>query len=111
MNANFLTSADTIVVPAVQQPGSTPPASGLSNFYDYVNAILQQRLATAVVKKQKMQYPIAHIGEFNQDWMMCEIENIGNVTGEDLFIIVAKTTQVILYMSGAVQSPPAFTAQ
>lgn len=105
-----LTQTQTVQTPIVTPTGATPPTS-LTTYYDYVNAMLSQRLATAIIKKQKMQYSVLHIGEFNQDWLMCEVENVGNVAGDDLLIIVSKTTPITLYQNGAVSSPPVFTAQ
>lgn len=106
------TQNPTVQVPTVTPTtpaGATTPAT-LQTPYDYINGMLSQRLATAIVKKQKMQYSILHIGEFNQDWLMCEVENIGNIAGDDLLIVVAKTTPITLYITGAVPSPPTFTA-
>lgn len=103
------TQNPTVQTPAVPPAAAIPPATP-QTYYDYVNAILSQRLGTAIVKKQKMQYSVLHIGEFNQDWLMCEVENVGNVAGDDLLIVVAKTTPITLYQNGAVQSPPTFTA-
>jgi hypothetical protein len=105
-----LTQSATVQTPIVTPTGATPPAA-LQTPYDYINAMLSQRLATVIVKKQKMQYSILHIGEFNQDWLMCEVENVGNIAGDDLLIVVAKTTPITVYINGAVPNPPAFTAQ
>lgn len=114
------TQNPTVQTPSVSPaPGGPPPAmppispaSGPQTFEDYVNGMLSQKLATAIVKKQKMQYSIMHVGEFHDGWWICEVENLSgsNVAGDDLLIVIAKTTPIMLYPSGAV-SAPAFTIQ
>jgi hypothetical protein len=110
----------TVQTPSVSLPSvdSPPPprtpvpnASGPQTFEEYVNGMLSQKLATAIVKKQKMQYSILNIGQFHDGWWICEVENLaGHLAGDDLLIVIAKSTPIMLYPSGAV-SPPAFTVQ
>jgi hypothetical protein len=112
----------TVQTPSVQSPDSPPSgpppprtpvpnASGPQTFEEYVNGMLSQKLATAIVKKQKMQYSILNIGQFHDGWWICEVENLaGHLAGDDLLIVIAKSTPIMLYPAGAV-SAPAFTVQ
>lgn len=114
------TQNPTVQTPSVSLPSAdnppaprtpAPNASGPQTFEEHVNVLLSQKLATAIVKKQKIQYSIMHIGEFHDGWWICEVENLSGVTaGEDLLIVIAKTTPIMLYPSGAVSAPP-FTVQ
>lgn len=105
------TFTQTVQTPSVVPPVQTGAPAGLLSFNDYVNAILQAKLGTAIVKKQKMQYSILHFADFQEGWWLCEVENLsGNTVGDDLLIVIAKTTPIMFYPAGAV-SPPPFTVQ
>lgn len=106
---NFLASAETVNTPSVQ-PTTTPPTAGqqpplLSTAFGYLNQMLDLKLCTAIIKKQKMQYSILHFQDYNDEWMHCEVENLSNVPGDDLVLLVQKTTPIMLYMTGAVKTP------
>ena len=107
-NTNFLASAETVSTPAVQPaiPPVPQQAPLLSTGFGYINQMLDLKICVAIIKKQKVQYSIIHFQDFNEEWMHCEVENVtGSGPGEDLVLLVQKTTPIILYMTGAVKSP------
>jgi hypothetical protein len=114
------TQNPTVQTPSVNFPSAdnppaprtpAPNASGPQTAYEAINYMLSQKLVTAIVKKQKMQYSILHFGEFQDGWLICEVENLSGATaGEDLLIVIAKTTPITLYVGDAVSAPP-FTVQ
>lgn len=89
---NFLVSAETVQTQSVSQP-----VQAQENGYDHINKMLEKKLATAIVKRHKMEYSILHFGEFNQEWLLCEVEDLAS-TGESLLIVVPKkNTPVTVY--------------
>lgn len=99
---------ETVNMPAVsahQQSGETP-ITQLPDIYTLLNHALDRKLATAVVTKQKVQYSILSFKDYNDEWMLCEVENLsGNIAGDELAICVRKITPVVLYLHSQTKSP------
>ena len=94
---------NTAEVPAVQP---AIPTVQPVNVFTLLNQMLDMKLATVIIRKQKIQYSILSFKEYNDEWMLCEVENVsGNVSGDDLVILVQKTTPIIVYAIGPVRSP------
>jgi hypothetical protein len=105
-------NAETVMTPAVPAP-ATVDLQLPTDAFGHLNQMLDMKLATAIIKKQKMQYSIVHFAEYppSSDWMLCEVENLaGNAPGDDLVILIQKITPVTLYITGAVKNAPTFTA-
>ena len=93
---------NTAEIPAVQpvKSGDLP-----ANIFALLNQMLDMKLATVIIRKQKIQYSILSFKEYNEEWMLCEVENVSGSLSDDLVILVPKTTPIILYAIGPVRSP------
>lgn len=109
MNGKFH-DAETMMTPAVPAP-ATADLQLPMDAYTHLNQMLDLKLVTVIIKKQKIQYSIVHFKDFNDEWMMCEVENLSGIAhGEDLVILVQKITPLTIYITGAIKNPPTFTA-
>lgn len=97
---NDLETVNMPAVSATQQSTATgeTPITQLPDVFSLLNHMLDRKLITALITKQKIQYSILSFKEFNAEWMLCEVENLaGSVAGDDLVICVQKQTPVVLY--------------
>ena len=107
-DASGFHAVETVNIPSVnptQQTGETTPITQLPDFYALLNHMLERKLVTAIVSKQKIQYSILSFKEYNSEWMLCEVENLAGIAGDDLVICVQKQTPIVLYNSAPTKSP------
>jgi len=80
--------------------------AALNNVFALLNHMLDMKMAVIIIRKQKVQYSIVRFKDYNAEWMLCEVENVsGTGSGDDLVLLVQKTTPITLYATGAVKSP------
>ena len=90
--SDFLASAETVQHSAVSMTSA-------QSDYEFLNKAIKEKIITAIIRRQKMEYSILHFGEFSKDWLICEVEDLQS-TGEPLLIVVPrKATPVTFYFN------------